>query len=55
MASSIIANVISSNSIDLTTVLNEVIALLPTTIPVIISFLGIRKGLSFLIGCLRRA
>lgn len=55
MASSVIANVISTNNIDLTTVLNEVISLLPTTIPVIITFLGIRKGLAFLIGSLRRA
>lgn len=55
MASSVIANVISTNNIDLTGVLNEVLALLPVTIPVIISFLALRKGLSFLIGSLRRA
>lgn len=54
-ASSTIASVIQSQNIDLSVVLNEVIALLPTVLPTIITFLGIRKGLSFLIGSLRRA
>ena len=52
---STIAGVISTNNIDLTGVLNEVLALLPTTIPVLIGFISLRKGLSFLIGTLRRA
>lgn len=55
MASNVIANVISTNNIDLTVVLNEVLGLLPTVIPTIIGFLALRKGLSFLIGSLRRA
>lgn len=36
-------------------VLNEVVGLLPTVIPVTISFIAVRKGLSFLIGALRSA
>ena len=55
MASQVIANVITTNSIDLTGVLNEVLGLLPQVIPVIIGFLALRKGLAFLINCLRRA
>ena len=55
MASSVIANVITTNSIDLTGVLNEVLSLLPKVLPVIISFLALRKGIIFLIGSLRRA
>lgn len=36
-------------------VLNEVVGLLPTIIPVTISFIAVRKGLSFLIGALHSA
>ena len=54
-SSAVIANVITSNSIDLTGVLNEVLGLLPKVLPVLIGFLSLRKGLSFLIGCLRKA
>ncbi|WP_177921448.1 hypothetical protein [uncultured Eubacterium sp.] len=36
-------------------VLNEIIGLLPTVLPVVITFLGIRKGISFVIGMLRSA
>lgn len=54
-ASNVIAQIITTNSIDLTSVLNEVLGLLPQVIPVIIGFLALRKGLSFLIGSLRRA
>lgn len=36
-------------------VLDEVIALLPIAIPVVISFIALRKGISFLIGILRSA
>lgn len=36
-------------------VLDEVIAVLPTVIPVAISFIAIRKGISFVLGMLRSA
>lgn len=40
---------------DLTGILNEIISLLPVVLPVVVGFIGIRKGISFLIGSLRRA
>jgi hypothetical protein len=36
-------------------VLNEVVAVIPTIIPVAISFIAIRKGISFVLGMLRSA
>lgn len=36
-------------------VLNEITSLLPIIIPALISFIAIRKGISFLIGTLRGA
>ena len=39
----------------LTGVLDEVVGILPTVLPVSITFLGIRKGISFVIGMLRSA
>lgn len=36
-------------------VLNEIVSLLPTVLPVVITFLAIRKGISFVIGMLRSA
>lgn len=36
-------------------VLTEVVNLLPTVLPVMIGFLAIRKGISFVIGMLRSA
>lgn len=36
-------------------VLDEVVALIPTIIPVAISFIAIRKGISFVLGMLRSA
>ena len=36
-------------------VLDQVIGLLPTVIPVMIGFLGLRKGISFLMGMLHSA
>ena len=35
--------------------LNEITSLLPVIIPALISFIAIRKGISFLIGTLRGA
>ena len=36
-------------------VLSEVIGLLPVVIPVAITFIGVRKGISFLLGMLKSA
>lgn len=36
-------------------VLDEIIGVLPVCLPVMITFIGIRKGISFLIGILRSA
>lgn len=36
-------------------VLDEVVGLLPTVFPVMIGFIAIRKGISFVIGMLRSA
>lgn len=41
--------------VTLTTVLDEVVNLLPIVLPVVIGFIGIRKGISFLLGSLREA
>ena len=40
---------------NITGVLDEVIGLLPTVLPVMIGFIAIRKGISFVIGMLRSA
>lgn len=42
-------------AIALTGVLDEIVALLPVVIPVAIGFIAIRKGYSFLMGCLHSA
>ena len=41
--------------VDLSQILSQVIALLPIVLPVTIGFIAVRKGISFLIGSLRRA
>ena len=52
-ASSALVSAVQNANID--GVLNEVISLLPTVLPVMIGFLAIRKGISFVIGMLRSA
>lgn len=42
-------------NVDLSGILSEVIALLPKALPIVCGFIGVRKGISFLIGSLRRA
>ena len=54
-ATTIVANAVTNANIDLTSVVNEVVALLPVVLPTIVVFLSVRKGISFLIGSLRRA
>lgn len=46
---------IDLTGIDLTAVLDEVIALIPVVLPVIIGFIAFRKGLAFIKGTLRGA
>ena len=46
---------IDLTSIDLTAVLDEVVALVPVVLPVIIGFIAFRKGLAFVKGALRGA
>lgn len=46
---------ISLTGIDLSAVLDEIVALVPTILPVIIGFIAFRKGLGFIISSLRGA
>lgn len=41
--------------VDLSGILQEIVDLLPILLPTMVAFIGIRKGISFLIGSLRRA
>lgn len=50
---STIAGAVSSS--DLNGVLTEIIALLPVVIPVVIGYIGLRKGIKFLFSTLRSA
>ena len=43
------------NGVDLSVMLQEVISLLPAVLPTLVGFMAVRKGISFLIGSLRRA
>ena len=43
------------DGINFMSVFDEVLSLLPTLLPVIVAFIGFRKGLRFLIGSLKRA
>lgn len=43
------------SGVNLSDILSQVIALLPICLPVTIGFIAVRKGISFLIGSLRRA
>lgn len=61
-SSIVLTSATTSNSVataisgtDLTGILNEIISLLPVVLPVVVGFIGVRKGISFLIGSLRRA
>lgn len=52
-ATTVVANAI--DSVDLSGILNEIVALLPVLLPTLVGFIGIRKAISFAIGSLRRA
>lgn len=42
-------------NVDLSIMLEEVVNLLPVLLPTTVGFLAVRKGISFLMGMLRRA
>lgn len=46
---------ISLTGVDLSAVLDEVVALVPTVLPVLIGFIAFRKGIAFVIGAMRGA
>lgn len=52
-AATVLDTVITSTMLE--GVLAEITAVLPTVLPVMITFLAIRKGISFVIGMLRSA
>lgn len=49
----VVAGVVTSATLQ--GVLNELVALLPVVMPVMVSFIGIRKAISFVFGMLRAA
>lgn len=54
-SSNILSNLLNKNSTMLKGVLNEILALLPLLLPVLITFLAIRKGIRFTLQTLRSA
>ena len=48
-----VANAITG--VNFSGILTEIISLLPVLLPTIVGFIAVRKGISFLIGSLRRA
>ncbi len=46
---------INVTGVDFTQVLNEMVALLPTMLPVAISVIAFRKGINFILGFVRGA
>ena len=57
LTSSTTANTVATaiNGVDLSVMLQEVVNLLPAVLPTLVGFMAVRKGISFLIGSLRRA
>ena len=53
ISSTILSGVVTASS--LSGVLDEIVGLLPVVIPVMIGFIALRKGISFLISTLRAA
>lgn len=53
LADTVLDKVITSTMLE--GVLGEIVGVLPTVLPVMITFLGIRKCISFVIGMLRSA
>lgn len=48
-------NMIDLTGVDMTVIMDEVIALIPVVLPVVVGFIGLRKGISFLKSSLRGA
>jgi len=57
LTSSVASNTVATaiNGVDLSGILQEIVSLLPVILPTVVGFIGVRKGISFLIGSLRRA
>lgn len=49
------APIISTTGVDFTQVFNEIAALIPVVLPVVVMFLAFRKGWKFLIAAVRGA
>ena len=57
LTSAVASNTVATaiNGVDLSGILQEIVSLLPVILPTVVGFIGVRKGISFLIGSLRRA
>ncbi len=55
MDGSAVTTLIDVSGVNFMDVLNEIVALIPTVLPVIIGCLGVRKGISFIQSALRGA
>lgn len=57
LLTSSVANTVATaiTGVDLSVMLEEVVSLLPAVLPTLVGFMAVRKGISFLIGSLRRA
>lgn len=52
-ATTVLSTIVTSSM--LSGVLDEIVGLLPTVIPVMIGFIALRKGISFVLGMLKAA
>lgn len=50
-----LAPLFGTDGVDITGVMDEVVGLLPVVLPVLIGFIAIRKGISFVLGMLHSA
>lgn len=57
MSGASIGNTVATaiTGIDFSGILTEIVSLLPVLLPTVVAFIAVRKGISFLIGSLRRA
>lgn len=52
-ATTVLGGIVTSNLLQ--GVLDEIVGVLPVVIPALIGFIAVRKGISFVIGSMRRA
>lgn len=52
-ATTVLGSIVTSNLLQ--GVLDEIVGVLPVVIPALIGFIAVRKGISFVIGSMRRA